>query len=105
MRFCEKCGSYMRETSIGLKCSRCGDVINTPIVEVKYMKRGQQTAIDVVLNSDENYRRVNKTCPQCGNPEAFTKMSFSSGEHSGIRQERAVERLTCTRCNHSWTEN
>ena len=34
MKFCEKCGAYMRETSQGFVCSKCGHQIKTDIVEV-----------------------------------------------------------------------
>jgi transposase-like protein len=46
--------------------------------------------------------KVNETCPKCGNPEAFRNVSVVAGEHAGIRQERSVERLKCTRCQYSW---
>jgi len=105
LKFCEKCGSYMRGTFNGFKCSRCGNEIHTPIVEVRQIKSNQPTPVDVVSDTDQNYRTVTKTCPRCGNPEAFSKIGYSSGEHAGVRQERAVERLTCTKCRHNWTEN
>jgi DNA-directed RNA polymerase subunit M/transcription elongation factor TFIIS len=105
VKFCEKCGSYMRETFSGFKCSRCGNEIHTPIVEIRHMNPSQSAPIDVVSDSEQNYRKVTKTCPRCGNPEAFSSIAFSSGEHAGVRQERSVERLTCTKCKHSWREN
>jgi DNA-directed RNA polymerase subunit M/transcription elongation factor TFIIS len=105
LKFCAKCGAYMRQTRTGYKCSKCGNEENISAVEVKQIKSGQTATVDVVFPSDENYLKVAKTCPSCGNPEAFSKTSFSSGEHAGVRQERSIERLTCTKCRHSWTED
>jgi hypothetical protein len=31
-------------------------------------------------------------------------ISFISGEHAGVRQERSMERFTCAKCGHSWTK-
>ena len=105
MKFCDKCGSYMRETFNGFKCSRCGNEIHTSIVEVKRMEPHVSAPIDVVPVSEEEYRKVTKTCPRCGNAEAYSNIAFSSGEHAGVRQERVIERLTCTRCKHTWVED
>lgn len=104
MKFCDKCGSYMQGTLNGFKCSRCGNEINTPIVEVTQIKP-PESAINVVSETEQNYRKVSRTCPRCGNPEAFSNPIFSSGEHAGVRQERSLERLTCTKCKYSWTED
>jgi predicted nucleic-acid-binding Zn-ribbon protein len=95
----------MRETFNGFKCSRCGNELHTGIVEVKQMKPPEAAPIDVISNSEEGYRKVSKACPRCGNSEAFRSVLFSSGEHAGVRQERSLQRLTCTKCRHSWTED
>jgi len=75
------------------------------MVEVTEIKPDEKTRINFVSDSDENYVKVTRTCPRCGNSEAFSRTSVSSGEHAGVRQERSIERLTCTKCRHSWTEN
>jgi len=38
MKFCENCGSYMKETIRGFSCPRCGKKIYTEIVEIKYVE-------------------------------------------------------------------
>ena len=94
----------MRQVRGGFKCSKCGAEENASAIEVKEIKPNITSSVDFVSESNENFTRVAKTCPNCGNDEAFSKVSFSSGEHAGVRQERSVERLTCTKCRHSWTE-
>jgi DNA-directed RNA polymerase subunit M/transcription elongation factor TFIIS len=105
MKFCEKCGSYMQETKKGFSCTRCGNEISTEIIEVKKIEQRDSTPIDVVDQAEQDYAKVNETCPHCGNPEAFRTTSFVSGEHAGVRQERSVERFTCTKCGHIWARD
>jgi len=104
MKFCEKCGSYMRATKGGFACTKCGHKILTETVEVKTIERRDVSPIEVVNDSKAEQAKVSETCPVCGNPEALHSISFISGEHAGVRQERSIERFTCTRCGHSWTK-
>jgi DNA-directed RNA polymerase subunit M/transcription elongation factor TFIIS len=103
MKFCEKCGGYMRGTPRGFSCTRCGNTIDAEIVEIKRIEREDLAPVDVVDESKHDRAKVNETCPQCGNPEAFRSLSFVSGEHAGVRQERSMERFTCTKCGYSWS--
>ena len=104
MKFCEKCGSYMRAMKGGFLCSRCGYRIETEAVEIISLEQQEHLPIDVVGEAEQQRMKVTETCPQCGNPEAFRSISFVSGEHAGVRQERSMERFTCTKCSHSWTK-
>ncbi len=106
MKFCDKCGSYMTETSKGFSCTKCGNLIPIDIVEVKQIKQSEESPVDVVDDSkkEKEYAKANETCPQCGNSEAFHSLGLISGEHAGVRQERSMERFTCTKCGHSWTK-
>ena len=104
MRFCEKCGSYMQARKDGLQCTKCGNKILTETVEVKTIEQRDVSPIAVVSDSDTGHAKVSETCPACGNPEALRNISFISGEHAGVRQERSMERFTCTKCGHSWTK-
>lgn len=104
MKFCEKCGAYMRETSLGFVCSKCGHQIKTDIVEIVKMKSRPTTSVDVLDTSKFEYKKVAKICPKCGNGEAFHSLGLISGEHAGVRQERSMERYTCTKCGHSWSD-
>jgi DNA-directed RNA polymerase subunit M/transcription elongation factor TFIIS len=104
MKFCEKCGSYMRATKEGYKCSKCGYSIPSDAVEVKTIEQRDVSPVAVVSGIEEGQAKVLETCPSCGNPEAFRTVSFVSGEHAGVRQERSMERFTCAKCGHSWTK-
>ncbi len=104
MKFCEKCGSYMRAMRGGFDCTKCGHKVLTETIEVMTMQRPDVSPIEVVNDSKTEQSRVAETCPVCGNPEALRNISFISGEHAGVRQERSVERFTCTRCGHPWTK-
>jgi len=104
MKFCEKCRSYMRETNAGFVCSKCGYQLKTEIVEVVKITPRPDTSVDVVDASKLAYNKVSKVCPECGNREAFHSLGLVLGEHSGVRQERSMERFTCTKCGYSWND-
>ncbi|MGO9644479.1 MAG: hypothetical protein ACLPY5_07000 [Candidatus Bathyarchaeia archaeon] len=105
MKFCDKCGSYMTETYKGFSCTKCGNLVSTEIVGVQRIKPSE-SSVDVVDESkkEEEYAKVTETCPQCGNPKAFHSLGLISGEHADVRQERSMERFTCTKCSYSWTK-
>jgi len=104
MKFCEKCGSYMRATKDGFKCTKCGNVSISEAVEVKTIENHDVSPVTVVTETDVEKAVVNEICPSCGNNEASRDISFVSGEHAGVRQERSMERFTCTKCGYSWTK-
>jgi len=105
MRFCDECGSYLRETAEGLWCPKCKRLIfSRPRVEAKKVEK-KSPAIYVVDKSKEHYAKVSRTCPKCGNGEAFRWFSSISGEHAGIRRERTLEHFKCTKCSHSWSKS
>ena len=104
MKFCEKCGSYMKAVKGGFKCTKCGFTTATEAVEVKTIEPREAPPIEVITATESEQAKVNETCPSCGNPEAVRSISFVSGEHAGVRQERSMERFTCTKCGHSWTQ-
>jgi len=81
MKFCDKCGSYMTETSKGFSCTKCGNLIPTDIVEVQQIKHPEESPVDVVDDSkkQKEYAKVTEACPQCGNPEAFHSLGLISG--------------------------
>ncbi len=105
MKFCEKCGSYMVKTATGLLCSRCRNRVDVNIVEVEKMHHSDTSSVDVASRSEMRYVKVNQVCPQCGNDSAFRYLLYTSGEHAGIKQERAVEHLKCTKCSHQWSRS
>jgi DNA-directed RNA polymerase subunit M/transcription elongation factor TFIIS len=93
----------MTKTRNGYTCSKCGNKTQTEIVEVTQM-RPPDKPTDVLDPSKLEYTKVAETCPKCRNNEAFHSLGFISGEHAGVRQERAMERFTCTKCGHSWSK-
>jgi DNA-directed RNA polymerase subunit M/transcription elongation factor TFIIS len=88
----------------GLQCTKCGNTVLAENVEVKTIEQEDIAPIEVVDESKVERAKVIETCPKCGNSEAVRMISFVSGEHAGVRQERSMERFTCTKCGHSWTK-
>jgi len=106
MRFCDNCGSFLRETKEGLLCPKCKKVITAkPRVETRTVEKRNSAAIFVADKFKESHAEVSRTCPKCGNTKAYHWFSRISGEHAGIRRERTVEHFKCTKCSHSWTES
>jgi DNA-directed RNA polymerase subunit M/transcription elongation factor TFIIS len=93
----------MTKTRGGYACTRCGSETKTDVVEVTKISPAEKPT-DVLDPSKLEYLRVPETCPKCGNNEAFHSLGFISGEHAGVRQERAMERFTCTKCGHAWSK-
>ncbi len=93
----------MRATTDGFRCTKCDNVVSGHEVELKQIEHDEGQPIEVVEDVDSGSTRVNETCPLCGNSEAFRSTSFVSGEHAGVRQERSLQRYTCTKCGHAWT--
>jgi len=94
----------MRATKDGMQCTKCGNLILAEAVQVRTIEQHEVSPIVVVGDSEEEHAKVHETCPACGNPEAIRNISFISGEHAGVRQERSMERFTCAKCGHSWTK-
>jgi len=105
MRFCDDCGTYLRETKDGLWCPKCKKMISSKRVAApRSVKTRESTAIHVIDKSPAEYVKVSQACPKCGNAEAYRWFSQVSGEHAGIRRERTVEHFRCANCSHSWTK-
>jgi ribosomal protein S27AE len=94
----------MQATKSGLQCTKCGNTVLAETVEVKTIEQDGIAPIEVVDESKVERAKVTELCPKCGNTEALRMISFVSGEHAGVRQERSIERFTCTKCGHSWTK-
>jgi len=103
MKFCEKCGGYMKKTKEGYQCTKCGNQIQAELVEVLKIDAPDKPAVELETPKQE-YLKVAETCPRCGNGEAFHSLGLVTGEHAGVRQERTLERFTCTKCGHSWSK-
>lgn len=87
-------------------CPKCGKLVpSKPEVEKKIVRRLNQDAIYVIDEPKDNYVKVSRLCPNCGNGEAFHWSSTAIGEHAGVRQERTIEHFRCTKCTHMWVES
>lgn len=107
MKFCDKCGSYMKKTRNGFVCRKCGNLTcaNTGMHKIGIKKMEHSGLIHVVdATSKDEHLKVAEVCPKCGSKEAFQRFSRVSGEHAGIRRERTIEHLKCTKCSHSWSK-
>ena len=105
MRFCNGCGTYLRETKGGLWCPKCKKVFPSSQVALpRGVEKRDSTAIHVIDKPQVDHMKVSQACPECGNEEAYRWFSRISGEHAGVRRERTVEHFTCTKCSHSWAK-
>jgi len=104
MKFCDKCGSYMKKTKNGFHCRKCGNLVHAKIQAKDMKTMDSSSSIHIVDRSENEYVKVSQICPKCGNNEAFRWFSGVSGEHAGIRRERTVEHFKCTKCSHSWSK-
>jgi len=93
----------MTKTREGYACTKCGNKTPADIVEVTQIGATERPT-DILDPSKLEYMKIAETCPKCGNNEAFHSLGFVSGEHAGVRQERAMERFTCTKCGYSWSK-
>ena len=106
MRFCDKCGSRMEITAEGFSCPRCGNAVRTEVRAIGVKRFNHRRDLVYVVDDLAIEReRVDRTCPRCGNDEALRWVSSVLGEHAGVKQERTVEHLKCTRCGHVWGES
>ena len=102
--FCDKCGTFLKRTPKGMTCPRCGYVDEVSEIEVKLARNPVERSVYVV-KEDVDAPVVNQICPSCGNGEAYRVVRTTQGEHAGVKQDRALERYTCTACRHTWTRS
>ncbi len=105
MKFCEVCGSFMVRTARGLRCPKCGEVVTLDVIEVRRAEKPVVEPVYVIENVGDEALKVAQRCPQCGNNEAYRSVHTTQGEHAGVKQDRSIERYTCSRCHYSWTKN
>ena len=102
--FCNRCGTFLKRTSKGMTCPRCGYVDEAREIEVKRAQQPVESSVYVIKEAVDA-PVVNQICPSCGHNEAYRAVESAQGEHAGVKQDRALERYTCTKCHHSWTRN
>ena len=107
LRFCRKCGSYMKKIDSGFRCRKCNNFMSADLgLQETNMRRdvpSNPIYIDDGSKGESGYVKVSQTCPSCGVSEAFRWVTRVSGEHAGISSERTIERYKCVKCSHHWT--
>jgi DNA-directed RNA polymerase subunit M/transcription elongation factor TFIIS len=106
LEFCSDCGTMLRKKGNGMWCPKCRRL--RPMkgaTAVETTEKNTSNAIYVLDSEDDSVRKAARTCPACGNEEAYQWFSSISGEHAGVKGERTVEHYRCTKCAHTWSES
>lgn len=101
IEFCDRCGSFMQQAKGGYECPRCGWTKLAGLIEVKTGPESEPEPV-YVMSGTEGAIVVDRTCPRCGNREAYHTITVALGEHAGVNTDRSVERFRCTECGHIW---
>ncbi|MCJ7732679.1 hypothetical protein MUP51_10225 [Candidatus Bathyarchaeota archaeon] len=104
VEFCDRCGSFMKQSLSGYECPRCGWEKRAMVIEVRTGPESEAEPV-YVMSGVESANKVNRRCPQCGFDEAYRNITVALGEHAGVNTDRSVERFRCVKCGHSWLEN
>ena len=102
MKFCDKCGTYMKKTYDGFICPRCGHNIETDSFDVKRPEKTAPEPIYILDSKKSQDRTVTQSCPNCNSNEAYRTILTTQGEHAGVKQDRTIERYTCVKCHNTW---
>ena len=89
IKFCPHCGTFMKQTSRGYECPNCGHVDAVELIEVKIPERDQADPV-YVIDGTVDSPRVQRSCPECGQNEAYRAVRTSQGEHAGVCQGRRI---------------
>ncbi len=101
VEFCDRCGSFMEASIGGFECPRCGWTKRADIIKVKSGPENEPEPV-YVMSGTETAIVVRRTCPRCGNAEAYRTITVAIGEHAGVNTDRSVQRFKCTKCGHTW---
>lgn len=104
VEFCDRCGSFMQQSSSGYECPRCGLVRHEDMIEVKTAPEHKAEPVYVMSGVDSAII-VERACPECKNRKAYRSINVSLGEHAGVNTDRSVEKFKCTKCGHQWVVN
>jgi DNA-directed RNA polymerase subunit M/transcription elongation factor TFIIS len=104
VEFCDRCGSFMKQSLSGYDCPRCGWIKREAVIEVKTGPENEAEPV-YVMSGVESAIIVERTCPECGHREAYRNVNVSLGEHAGVNTDRSVERFKCVKCGHTWVVN
>ena len=103
MKFCEKCGTFMKLNSVGYVCSKCGIVEHIDQIKVKREEKKNLETVFIIDEKEKNNFKVNYLCPHCGYKEAYKVVLTTQGEHAGVKQDRYLVKYTCTKCGYTST--
>jgi len=105
MRFCDNCGSFLRETKEGLLCPKCKKVITAkPRVETRTVEKRNSAAIFVADKFKESHAEVSRTCPKCGNTQCeIGEFRAAGGFLSKVFdiQSKRFTTVICTKCQYT----
>jgi DNA-directed RNA polymerase subunit M/transcription elongation factor TFIIS len=104
VEFCDRCGSFMQQSSSGYECPRCGLVRHEDMIEVKTAPEHKAEPVYVMSGVDSAII-VERACPECKNRKAYRSVNVSLGEHAGVNTDRSVEKFKCVKCGHQWVVN
>ena len=105
MKFCDKCGTFMKLDNTGYSCTKCGIVEQIDEIEIKREEKKEPELVYTINQNKSDSFRINRKCPRCGNSEAYKMVLSTQGEHAGVKQDRTLTKYTCTKCGHTWTGN
>ena len=102
MKFCDKCGSYMKWDNGRLVCSKCGSEESLEKREFRRVKL-ESEPVYVAEKPREEAGLVARSCPECKHEKAIRKAYSIQGEHAGVKRDRFVERFRCANCGYTWS--
>jgi DNA-directed RNA polymerase subunit M/transcription elongation factor TFIIS len=103
VEFCDRCDSFMQATTGGFECPRCGWKKRADIIKVKTGPENEPEPVYVMSGTGDAIK-VQRTCPRCGNSEAYRTITVAIGEHAGVNTDRSVRKFRCTECGNTWIE-
>jgi len=105
MKFCDKCGTFMKLNNSGYSCLKCGIIEQIDQIEIRREGKKEPEMVYVVNARKTDSFKINRKCPRCSNSEAYKVVLSTQGEHAGVKQDRTLIKYTCTKCGRTWTGN
>ena len=78
VEFCDRCGSFMKQSLSGYECPRCGWIRREEVIEVKTGPEHEAEPV-YVMSGIESAIIVERACSECGNREAYRNVNVSLG--------------------------
>jgi DNA-directed RNA polymerase subunit M/transcription elongation factor TFIIS len=95
----------MNLTLDGYVCPKCGYKIQYNLDVIKIRRPEEEIPEPIYIGGGkEDSLIVQRSCPECSNPEAYQSITVTIGEHSGVKTDRSIIRYKCTKCFHVWKD-